>query len=303
MIARDLLVELRQTCPDRLLVGPGERQGPRGPSSPERGQVPSAAGLGHNGARARGRFSRSSRSPRCCSRSRARVDGEGAADEAARAGARRARNSPAASSALAVDLATGQTLFARNPDARSRPRRTRSCSVLYTALVELGVTYRFRTAVLSVGHQEGIDVARERLPEGLRRSDADVAAARAARRAAEAAGDHAHRRSRPRRRIVVRLGAHRAGLEVGVLPHRVAAALGARRRPRGLRRPPGAAAALAAAGPLPAAAAQARDHGALRRARPRAGVRVRPRSGRVGAVAGCSRRWASTATTSSPSSS
>ena len=64
-------------------------------------------------------------------------------------------NSPAASSALAVDLATEQTFFARNPQAPLAPASNEKLSVLYTALVELGVTYRFRTAVLSVGHQEG----------------------------------------------------------------------------------------------------------------------------------------------------
>ena len=64
-------------------------------------------------------------------------------------------NSPASSSALAVDLLTGQTLFARNADASLAPASNEKLSVLYTALVELGVTYRFRTAVLSLGHREG----------------------------------------------------------------------------------------------------------------------------------------------------
>jgi serine-type D-Ala-D-Ala carboxypeptidase/endopeptidase (penicillin-binding protein 4) len=64
-------------------------------------------------------------------------------------------NSPASSSALAVDLVTGHTLFARNPDASLAPASNEKLSVLYTALVELGVAYRFRTAVLSTGYQQG----------------------------------------------------------------------------------------------------------------------------------------------------
>ena len=50
---------------------------------------------------------------------------------------------------------------------------------------------------------------------------------------------HAHRRAGARRRVVVRRAANGAGLEGGVLHQRVAAALGARRRPRPLRRPHG----------------------------------------------------------------
>jgi D-alanyl-D-alanine carboxypeptidase/D-alanyl-D-alanine-endopeptidase (penicillin-binding protein 4) len=64
-------------------------------------------------------------------------------------------NSPASSSALAIDLATGHTLFARNPDASLAPASNEKLLVMYTALVELGTSYHFRTAVLSTGHQEG----------------------------------------------------------------------------------------------------------------------------------------------------
>jgi D-alanyl-D-alanine carboxypeptidase/D-alanyl-D-alanine-endopeptidase (penicillin-binding protein 4) len=64
-------------------------------------------------------------------------------------------NSPAASSALVVDLATGQTLFARNADSSLVPASNEKLLVTYTALVELGTSYRFRTAVLGVGHQDG----------------------------------------------------------------------------------------------------------------------------------------------------
>jgi D-alanyl-D-alanine carboxypeptidase/D-alanyl-D-alanine-endopeptidase (penicillin-binding protein 4) len=64
-------------------------------------------------------------------------------------------NSPAASSAVAVDLATGQTLFARNPDESLAPASNEKLTVTYAALVELGTSYRFRTEVFSPGHQNG----------------------------------------------------------------------------------------------------------------------------------------------------
>src|SRR5207302_1653922 len=68
-------------------------------------------------------------------------------------------------------------------------------------------------------------------PEGLRRPDPlrrrpALARARGARRR-RPAGDGA----RARRRELVRLAPHRARVEAGLLPRRVAAALGARRRP------------------------------------------------------------------------
>jgi serine-type D-Ala-D-Ala carboxypeptidase/endopeptidase (penicillin-binding protein 4) len=64
--------------------------------------------------------------------------------------------SPATSGAIAVDLATGQTLFARNPDTPLAPASNEKLTVTFTALQELGVTYRFRTEVLGLGHQDGV---------------------------------------------------------------------------------------------------------------------------------------------------
>ncbi len=61
----------------------------------------------------------------------------------------------ASSGAVAVDLATGQVLFARNPDATLVPASNEKLPVTLAALQELGVTYRFRTEVLARGHEDG----------------------------------------------------------------------------------------------------------------------------------------------------
>jgi D-alanyl-D-alanine carboxypeptidase/D-alanyl-D-alanine-endopeptidase (penicillin-binding protein 4) len=58
------------------------------------------------------------------------------------------------SSAIAIDLATGQTLFTRNADRSLAPASNEKLTVTYGALVELGTSYRFRTALLGVGSQE-----------------------------------------------------------------------------------------------------------------------------------------------------
>jgi serine-type D-Ala-D-Ala carboxypeptidase/endopeptidase (penicillin-binding protein 4) len=63
--------------------------------------------------------------------------------------------SAAASGAVAVDLATGHTVFARNPDAPLAPASNEKLTVTFTALEELGHTYRFRTEVLGRGRQNG----------------------------------------------------------------------------------------------------------------------------------------------------
>src|SRR5204863_1960634 len=65
------------------------------------------------------------------------------------------------------------------------------------------------------------DLAWRRLPEGVRRSDARLAPARAPRGAAEKHGHLPDLWPDPRRRVVVRLHAHRAWLEAVVLPRRV----------------------------------------------------------------------------------
>jgi D-alanyl-D-alanine carboxypeptidase/D-alanyl-D-alanine-endopeptidase (penicillin-binding protein 4) len=59
------------------------------------------------------------------------------------------------STAVAVDLATGETLFTRNADRALVPASNEKLAVTYGALVELGPSYRFRTAVLGEGRQVG----------------------------------------------------------------------------------------------------------------------------------------------------
>lgn len=65
------------------------------------------------------------------------------------------RVAPAASAAMAVDLLTGQTVFARNPDTPLAPASNEKLTVTYAALEELGPTYRFRTEAIGSGRQEG----------------------------------------------------------------------------------------------------------------------------------------------------
>ena len=54
-----------------------------------------------------------------------------------------------------MDLATGRTLFARNPDTPLAPASNEKLAVTFTALQHLGATYRFRTEVLGRGRQDG----------------------------------------------------------------------------------------------------------------------------------------------------
>jgi len=63
--------------------------------------------------------------------------------------------SAASSGAIAVDLATGRTLFARNEDTPLAPASNEKLTVTFSALHELGPAYRFRTEVLGRGRQVG----------------------------------------------------------------------------------------------------------------------------------------------------
>jgi D-alanyl-D-alanine carboxypeptidase/D-alanyl-D-alanine-endopeptidase (penicillin-binding protein 4) len=62
---------------------------------------------------------------------------------------------PASSAAIAIDLASGRPVFERNADTSLIPASNEKLAVTYAALVSLGVSYRFRTEVLSSGHQDG----------------------------------------------------------------------------------------------------------------------------------------------------
>jgi D-alanyl-D-alanine carboxypeptidase/D-alanyl-D-alanine-endopeptidase (penicillin-binding protein 4) len=60
-----------------------------------------------------------------------------------------------ATGAVAIDLATGRTLFTQNPVLSLAPASNEKLPVSYAALKELGPWYRFRTGVIGSGHQEG----------------------------------------------------------------------------------------------------------------------------------------------------
>ncbi len=59
------------------------------------------------------------------------------------------------SAAMAVDLATGRTVFARHADLVLEPASNEKLAVTYGALTELGPDYRFRTIVLGEGRRLG----------------------------------------------------------------------------------------------------------------------------------------------------
>jgi D-alanyl-D-alanine carboxypeptidase/D-alanyl-D-alanine-endopeptidase (penicillin-binding protein 4) len=59
------------------------------------------------------------------------------------------------SAAVAMDLDTGETVFAQNPDVPLEPASNEKLPVTYGALIELGPSYRFRTEVLGEGRQVG----------------------------------------------------------------------------------------------------------------------------------------------------
>lgn len=67
-----------------------------------------------------------------------------------------ARGNPAnASGVLALDVQTGDVVFSRHPDLPLAPASNEKLTVAYTALHELGASYRFRTEVLARGAQDG----------------------------------------------------------------------------------------------------------------------------------------------------
>jgi serine-type D-Ala-D-Ala carboxypeptidase/endopeptidase (penicillin-binding protein 4) len=63
-------------------------------------------------------------------------------------------NKATESSALAIDLASGSVIFARNADLPLAPASNEKLPVTYAALRELGTAYRFRTEVLGRGIQD-----------------------------------------------------------------------------------------------------------------------------------------------------
>ena len=187
-----------------------------------------------------------------------------------------------------VDLADRRRSSSRaTRHARSRPPRPRSSRSASRLLSRLGPAYRIRRDVLGDGRRRGLDAARRPRPEGPRRSDALERRAAAARGAGAGARHPARHRRRRRRRVVLRRAPDRAGLEAVVLHRRVAAALGAHRRPRRYRGRVSEQPALAAALLVPRRARRGRDRGPGRRDRRRAAAEARARERRL-AAARCS---------------
>src|ERR671932_1402781 len=57
--------------------------------------------------------------------------------------------------AIAVDLASGRPIFARNPGLSLAPASTEKLTVTYAALALLGPAFRFQTDVVGEGEQRG----------------------------------------------------------------------------------------------------------------------------------------------------
>jgi serine-type D-Ala-D-Ala carboxypeptidase/endopeptidase (penicillin-binding protein 4) len=64
-------------------------------------------------------------------------------------------NTWATSAALAIDLQSGGVVFARNADLSVEPASNEKLPVAFTALKQLGLSYRFKTEVLGRGTQDG----------------------------------------------------------------------------------------------------------------------------------------------------
>jgi serine-type D-Ala-D-Ala carboxypeptidase/endopeptidase (penicillin-binding protein 4) len=63
--------------------------------------------------------------------------------------------SASSTGALAVDLRTGQSVYAQNPSRGLLPASTEKLAVAYASLVSLGPEFRFETDVLGEGQSEG----------------------------------------------------------------------------------------------------------------------------------------------------
>ena len=139
-----------------------------------------------------------------------------------------------ATAALAVDLTTGQTLFARNATLALVPASNEKLAVTYAALVELGPPTA-SGPTCSARAADRRRLARRPRAQGLRRPDADDRRPAAARDAAARGGV---------RRVTGRVLGDESFFDARgrcpsgsrLLRQRVAAALGARRRPQLLPR-------------------------------------------------------------------
>ena len=170
--------------------------------------------------------------------------------------------------AVALDLDTGATVYSRNATLSLLPASNEKLAVTYAALTALGPGFTIETDVLGDGQQAEATWQGDLVLKGYGDPTLSTADLTALARTGARERDHARHGRHPRRRVVVRLAAHRARLEGGVLHQRVAAALGADRRPRPRR-------------PLHVARSRARGCAALpQRARTRGRPRRRRRRAR-----------------------
>ncbi len=89
--------------------------------------------------------------------------------------------SPAATGALAVDVSSGATVFARNPGKAFQPASNEKLATGLTALDELGLGFRIRTVVYGEGERRGLRWNGDLVLKGfgdpeLSRGDLDVLA-------------------------------------------------------------------------------------------------------------------------------
>ncbi len=184
---------------------------------------------------------------------RAAADPPRCHDAARRRRSRVPHVAPARTAALAVDLRTGEVVYARNPDLALVPASNQKLPVAYAALALLGPGYRFHTEVVGSGTLVGDVWHGDLCAQGLRRPDAlDAPTSTRSRPRSPPRGSGASTGRVDRRRVVLRRAPHGAGLEAELLHQRVAAALGARRSTALVpRRRTSASPALAAALAVP----------------------------------------------------
>ena len=249
---------------------------------PRRGEAQGRRPLGHNPRCAEGSCSDRARAHRRAGRPRVGP----AADHATCAGSRRPRLLQEHVGRGRGRSELGQAAVRAQPRSVARPGVEREAAGDVRGAPRTG-------SLVSISHRgdrpwpsERHDLAGRHLPEGLRRSLADLGRDQSTGGPAHTRGNHAHRRPSARRRVVVRHPPYRARLEVGLLHQRIPAPLRAGGRPRGLRQPRRVA-ARACSGWAPASTpAPARHHEWRRRNRAGAGRRARARPGRLGTAAG-----------------
>ncbi len=208
----------------------------------------------------------------------------------------------AATGAVVLDLDTGATIYPRNATLSLLPASNEKLAVTYAALTALGPGFTIETDVLGEGQQAGTTWQGDLVLKGY--GDPTLSTADLDRARSPGARERHHARDRlgARRRVVVRLASHGSGLEGGVLHQRVAAALGADRRPRPAsaatpraipRSPPrSSSAARSSAQAFRSAAPRRTERQTTRRCRSARSTRRRSRSSSTG--------WTASATTSRP---